>query len=85
LDDDVVLRDLRVGHIRKLEPSTPAARSREMIARIVVMARACEQRVAQGIAGQDLSRLEHGDHVDARSADAHREEATPAVGIQILI
>jgi hypothetical protein len=39
--------------------------------------------MTQRIAGRDLSRLEHGDHVDVGSADTHRKEATPANGVQI--
>ena len=39
--------------------------------------------MAQGIAGRDLARLEHGDHVDVGSADADREEAAPAGGVEV--
>src|SRR5262245_57317814 len=39
--------------------------------------------MAQRIAGRDLLRLEHGDHVGTGRADAHREEAAPASGVQV--
>src|SRR4029077_14565099 len=39
--------------------------------------------MAQRIAGRDFLRLEHGDHVDAGRADAHRKEAAPAGGVQV--
>lgn len=39
--------------------------------------------MAQGISRRDLLRLQHGDHVDAGSADAHRKEAAPAGGVQV--
>ena len=35
------------------------------------------------IAGDDLLRFEHGDHVDARSTDAHRYKPGPGTRVQI--
>ena len=35
------------------------------------------------LAGLDLLQREHGDHVDARSADAHRKEPAPVIRVQI--
>jgi len=39
--------------------------------------------MAQRITGRDLWRLEHGDHVDTGSADTHRKEAAPVIGVQV--
>ena len=39
--------------------------------------------MAQPIAGNDFLWLEHGDHVDIGSADAHREEAGPARRVEV--
>ena len=40
-------------------------------------------RVAQMVAGGDLLRFEHGDHVHARSTNAHREKPGPALRVEI--
>src|SRR5262249_36155064 len=66
-------------------PATPLARSLATIAcialpRFGVLAHA---RVTQRVTGGDLVRLEHGDHVDAWSANAHRQEPAPAIRVEI--
>src|ERR1700754_1046803 len=54
------------------------ARSRQRSALVLTRA-----GVAQMIPSHDLIGLEHGDHLHARSADAHRDEAGPGVRIKI--